>query len=313
MCQFEIKDCTHLILRVCSHEVSMFEKAKMEALRNISLTDVLIEASCTNDKNDKHKWHTSKGVLSVTGKKFFNWNTQTGGGGAIDLSIHLFDFDFKTTIKWLEDRFWIDSQPVKLLTPENQRPFKPPPRENNKLPQVIQYLHEVRCIPRDLLNKLISDGLLYGDRKGNAVFLLLGKGRKVVGAELRGTYQRRWLGMAKGSRKDLGAFYVKSPNPKLAVICESAIDAISLFAILNDGMVISTAGANSNPVWLTEFLAKTDYEIFCGFDSDKTGDYFADRMIHRHPRIRRLRPHQHDWNEVLKSRTSSASNPLPTD
>jgi hypothetical protein len=291
----------------------MFEKAKMEALRNISLTDVLVEAHSTKDKNDKHKWHTSKGVLSVTGQKFFNWNTQTGGGGAIDLSIHLFDFDVKTSVNWLEKRFSIVTQPVKFLPFENQRSFKPPPRENNKLPQVIQYLHQERCIPLDLLHSLISTGKLYGDRKGNAVFLLLGKEKKIVGAELRGTSKCRWLGMAKGSRKDLGAFYVKAPNPKMAVICESAIDAISLFAILNESMVISTAGVNSNPTWLTEFLVKRDYEIFCGFDSDETGDYFADRMIRLYPRIKRLRPQSHDWNEVLKSRVSFVSEPLPTE
>lgn len=313
MCQFEIKDRSHLIVRAWSHEILMFEKAKMDALRSIPLAEVLVEAHGIKDKNDKHKWHTAKGVLSVTGQTFFNWNTQTGGGGAIDLSIHLFDLDFKASVTWLEQRFSIVSQPIKLLSSENKRPFYVPPRENSKLAQVIRYLHEDRCIPLDLLNKLILEGTLYGDRKGNAVFLLLGKGRKIVGAELRGTSHHRWLGMAKGSRKDLGAFYVNSPNPKMAVICESAIDAISLFAMLNDGLAISTAGAISNPMWLTEFLAKRNYEVFCGFDSDEAGDYFADRMIHMHPRIRRLRPHQHDWNEVLKSKASSVSNPLPTD
>jgi hypothetical protein len=145
-----------------------------------------------------------------------------------------------------------------------------------------------------------SRGKLYADKKGNAVFLLLGKEKKVVGAELRGTIHSRWHGMASGSKKGLGAFYVKSRNTEKIVLCESAVDALSYFALHPDCMVASTSGANPNPAWLSFFMAK-GFEIYCGFDSDETGERAANKMLKLYPMVRRLRPIKHYWNEVLRS------------
>ena len=147
---------------------------------------------------------------------------------------------------------------------------------------------------------LIRSGKLYADKRSNAVFLLLGKEKKVVGAEIRGTNHSRWHGMASGSKKGLGAFYVKSQNTKKIVLCESAIDALSYFALHPDCMAASTSGANPNPAWLPLFIAK-GFEIYCGFDNDETGERAANKMIHLYPMVRRLRPTKHDWNDVLRS------------
>ena len=135
------------------------------------------------------------------------------------------------------------------------------------------------------------------------MFLLLGKEKSVVGAELRGTTNKRWHGMAPGSRKDLGCFYVKSPHINKVVICESAIDAISLFALHSDCLAMSTSGVNPNPVWFPKLINK-EFDMYCGFDSDEIGDTIANKMISLYPTVKRLRPHKHDWNEVLKSNLS---------
>jgi hypothetical protein len=172
------------------------------------------------------------------------------------------------------------------------------------LPHVIDYLRYDRYIPRELINVLVATGKLYADYRGNAVFLLPGKEKKVVGAELRGTGRVAgihfpWRGIAPGSRKHLGAFYVKSPKAKTMVICESAIDAISYFAIQPNCMAISTSGANPEPAWLVTFIRK-GYQVYCGFDADRTGDKAANRMNQLYPMVKRLRPYKKDWNEVLK-------------
>ena len=283
----------------------MFPRSRIDSLRSLSIIDVLVKANCKKDTNDSRKWRTSKGLISVTGQKFFNWNTQTGGGGAIDLSIHLFDFDFKSSLNWLEERFSRALIPREAHQPEIKRAFSQPPPEARNLPGIVRYLSKDRGIPLELVHALVSRGKIYADRRGNVVFPLLGKERKIVGAELRGSSQKRWIGMAKGSRKDLGMFFVTTQKPRRAIICESAIDAISAFVILPDCMAVSTSGANPRPAWLNEFLAERDYEIFCGFDSDEVGDSLGDRMISRHPRIKRLRPEKHDWNEILRSLCST--------
>ena len=57
------------------------------------------------DRYDKAKWHTAQGVISVTGCKFMNWDLGFGGGGAIDLVMHLMRLDFKETVKCLWNYF----------------------------------------------------------------------------------------------------------------------------------------------------------------------------------------------------------------
>ena len=61
--------------------------------------DVLeVEGSgAVRDQRDKSKWHTEQGPLSVSGAKFMNWHRRAGGGGAIDLMMHLADVDFRTS------------------------------------------------------------------------------------------------------------------------------------------------------------------------------------------------------------------------
>jgi len=64
----------------------------------------------------------------------------------------------------------------------------------------------------------------------------------------------------------------------------------------------STSGATPTPAWLKSF-SNNGYKIYCGFDSDKTGDKPAKKMIALHPTIRRLSPGKHDWNELLISKS----------
>jgi 5S rRNA maturation endonuclease (ribonuclease M5) len=281
-------------------------------VRNIALVEVLERTGSTGDKFDKNKWHTCRGIISLTGQKFMNWTMGIGGGGAIDLVIHMEQYDFKTAVLWLLDNFPPSSYtyPTSMATDTDintdiQTTPKPalrlPRKDDNKLPRIADYFRYKRCIPLSLINALIGSGKLYADHRGNAVFLLLGKEKKVVGAELRGTTHFHWHSMAPGSRKDLGAFYVKSPNPKKVVICESAIDAISCFTLTPNCIAISTSGANPNPLWLLHFINK-GLEIYCGFDSDDIGDRLAQKMIEIYPSVKRLTPDKHDWNDVLKAR-----------
>ena len=274
-------------------------KYQIELIRNIDLNLVLSRTEAKKDPHDRAKWHTCRGILSVTGPKFMNWSTGTGGGGAIDLFMHLYQCDFKTALAELCQNFSNIPQPNCMLS-QNIQKLSLPQRNDHHLPRIISYLRINRRIPIDLIHKLIASRSLYADQKANAVFLLLGKKKEIMGAEIRGTSPIRWIGMAKGSRKDIGCFYVKNPNSEKIILCESAIDAISFFAMNPHWLCVSTSGATPCPAWLPLFLAK-GFEIHCGFDADQTGDTIADKMISRYPSIKRLRPTQHDWNDQLRS------------
>jgi hypothetical protein len=284
---------------------STYQEIKILAncVRGIDLQRVLQSINARKDNADKKKWHTVRGVISVSGTKFMNWNTGTGGGGAIDLVIHLKQVDFKTAVRWLADTFPEHThKPAKMPVSFPAQPFQLPTRCEALLPRVKQYLIERRSLQPELIATLIRSGKLYADTRGNAVFLLLGKQGTVVGAELRGTTCRQWRGMAKGSKKDLGCFYHKNRNTKKMILCESAIDALSCFIFHPDCLTVSTSGVNPNPAWLQLFITH-QYEIFCGFDADDTGDLMAQKMMALYPAVKRLRPSKHDWNDLLKATT----------
>ena len=278
-------------------------KNKAQIVRQIDLKAILKQTGAIHDNFDKAKWHTRRGVISITGQKFMNWHQGLGGGGAIDLIIHLKAYDFKTAVSWLSENFSLCSPQMSKAA---QKPaLRLPTRDDHKLAQIANYLSYDRFVPAKLITSLINSAKLYADKRANAVFLLLGKEKRVVGAELRGTSKKRWLAMAPGSRKDLGCFYVKGSNTKKMVLCESAIDALSCFTMNQDVITLSTSGVTANPAWLTTFINK-GFEIYCGFDADETGDAFADKMTSLYPTVKRLRPIKHDWNDVLKSKSDKS-------
>jgi hypothetical protein len=273
---------------------------RLHQLRAIPLESVRAATGAQRDHHDKAKWHTAKGAISVTGMKFINWYQGRGGGGAIDLAMHLNGLDFKAAVDWLRRRFPLTDYSQSLLP---ARPLTLPPPDPSKLGTAKHYLVHHRGITSALIDSLVESGRLYADTRGNAVFLLLGKENRPAGAELRGTGFPRWRGMAPGSQKDLGYFSIVAPAPTKIVLCESAIDAMSCFLLHPSSLCVSTSGARPNPRWLPAFLSQ-GYPVYCGFDADSTGDTLAQQMIAFYPAVRRLRPPAHDWNDVLKNHST---------
>jgi hypothetical protein len=262
---------------------------------------VLERLGATLDPHDPTKWRTKQGILTVNGPKFMNWNQGVGGGGAIDLVMHLRQVGFGLALEWLEARFGglTAAQPQSI---PRVRHFTLPPPVPENWPRVQRYLIEERKLPGALLDPLVQSGSIYADARANAVFLLLDPKATPVGAELRGTTMSAWRGMAPGSRKDRGFFSVPSISLQALVLCESAIDAISCHALHPEYRCLSTSGAKPDPAWLAA-LVHQGQPIYCGFDADPTGDAMAQRMRQLHPSIQRLRPTAKDWNDLLRQQT----------
>jgi hypothetical protein len=277
------------------------------------LEDVLFLHGAVRDRHDKSKWHTDQGPLSVSGPKFMNWRRGQGGGGAIDLVMHLAGVDFRTAVAWLQQHLAAGTHAIGEPTahapgrdssvpiPERPGTLRLPVPNDRMLGRVRQYLTRRRSLDASLIEPLVQSGKLYADSRGNAVFLLTaGKANRPVGAELRGTGPHVWRGMAPGTRKDLGYFWIGVHGSREIVLCESAIDAISCFQMDPQRICISTSGVRADPPWLRGLLARS-YELYCGFDADGPGDAAAARMIALHPVVCRLRPPAHDWNDALTS------------
>jgi hypothetical protein len=273
-------------------------RARADRLRALPLSVVLAALEAVRDLHDPAKWHTERGVLSVSEPKFMNWCQGIGGGGAIDLVMHVRQVGFGQALEWLEQRF--GGLPLlQPTTPPQVQSLALPTSVVSNWPRVQRYLVEERNLPATMLQTLVPSGVIYADARANAVFLLLDTTGNPVGAELRGTTASTWRGMAPGSRKDRGYFCVSAPTSHAIVLCESAIDALSCHALHPGCRCLSTSGARPDPVWLPTLMAQ-GLPIYCGFDADPTGDAMAQRMHDLYPSIRRLRPAAKDWNDLLR-------------
>ena len=209
--------------------MNAWDRQRADRLRAVPLEQILRRCGGEPDRSDPRKWRTPAGILSVCGPKFMNWSRGVGGGGAIDLAIHLKSLGFREAVEWLARNFAdCGSSAARAQSPS---PLRLPLPDSENLERVIAYLALQRAIPMTAVEALIRSGALYADSRANAVFLLLGKDNRPVGAELRGTTGRPWRGMAPGSRKDLGFFAVGPELANTIVLCESAIDALSCFTL----------------------------------------------------------------------------------
>jgi hypothetical protein len=215
-----------------------FDHFPADRLRAVPLETVLTLRGARPDRHDRAKWHTERGPLSITGTKFFNWHQQQGGGGAIDLVMHLAGVAYRTARRWLETNAsaGLPTAALPAVDPSSGKPataWRPdalrlPQADPRWLARVHQYLTRRRGLDASLLEPLWESGQLYADGYANAVFVLVaGKAQRPVGAELRGTGLRVWRAMASGSNKDLGYFWIGGMAAREIVLCESAIDAIS--------------------------------------------------------------------------------------
>lgn len=295
-------------------------RRRADAVRSIPLEVVLTRWGSQPDQRDRSGWRTARGPLSVTGSKFFNWQQETGGGGAIDLLMHLSGWDVAAAVQWLEQHLGCGPASASSTTNSNSGNGSRPAGGNAKarqrgalrlpaanlanLQRVRRYLTQERGLAANILQPLIDAGKVSADQRGNAVFLMVaGKVQRPIGAELRGTGQRVWRGLAPGTRKDAGYFWIGGLASEKIVICESAIDAISCFQLHSAQpdaacTCISSAGVRPDPPWLRPLLVH-GYQIYCGFDDDEPGNAASRQMITCHPSIQRLRPPAHDWNDAL--------------
>lgn len=324
---------------------------RADAVRWLPLDAVLIQWGADRDRCNRSRWRTERGSVSITGSKFFNWHRNQGGGGAIDLVMHLSGWDVGDAVAWLEQHLGSRLSSVLSTSPRDSgrsscvdtksetyrasgssgpsssiattRSLRLPQPNRGNLGRVRRYLTEKRCLSASIIESLIESGKLYADDRGNGVFLMLaGRPNRPIGAELRGTGDRVWRGMASGSRKDAGFFWIGAPelvkstsnhatsnhstSSITIVLCESAIDAISCFQLhASEGtsrcISISTAGVRPDAPWLPVLLSR-GYKIYCGFDDDEAGNSSARQMINCHPSVKRLRPPAHDWNDAVKGR-----------
>jgi 5S rRNA maturation endonuclease (ribonuclease M5) len=289
-----------------------------DKVRDIPLEQVAYELGLDLDPKDKHKWQHENHIINITGSKFYDWQHLKGGGGAIDLVMHVNHCDFKQALAWLNDSVGegatLQATTYKtrdIIQTEQLRPFIAPTPDADKWLIVKTYLTRERKLPSSLVERMHQQGLVYADDKQNAVFIRRDLDEQTItGASLRGTAgdNNTFKGLAFGSKRNAGWFHFRqggqSSDPiQRAVLVESPIDAMS-FAVLDrtesrKTIYLSTDGAGDMPVGFLRQLPNKS--VIVAYDNDPPGNLMAQRVMEQLPNSVRRLPKATDWNEELKN------------
>ena len=223
---------------------------KTQQLRDLALEDVAWELGLNYDYE---RWKGHGHIINIDGPKFYDFSPeqQKGGGGAIDLVMHVNQCNLRQAVVWLHERFGesgaigaaiakAKTVAAEIIQLEPCDKFRLPVEDKTKWSSVCNYLTQKRGIPENFVEVLHNRGLVYADDQQNAVFVMrnLGELPQAIGAFMRGTRSENntFKGYEKGTKRREGWFYFHlggqptDPAERL-VLCKSPIDTIS-FAML---------------------------------------------------------------------------------
>jgi len=308
-------------------------KALVAQARQLDLRDTIQTLGGAQDRYDTHKWRVNDEHISINGERFYNHDRQSGGGGSIDLVMHVTGYTFRQAVAYLNHEAGPElavaaaaqhgarermAQGQEIVERGERAPFIQPQADEDRWPQVRAYLVEQRQLPAGLVDELHERGTIYADGRANAVFLRTNEEGQAVGASLRGTLPgSEFQGLAYGSRRDEGhfSFTIGTPERYSAPqyhITESPIDALSRAALIQragergEYVFLSNDGHGELPKRQIEEGLARQALVHCGFDNDAGGNTLWQQVKEAYPRaeaIVRERPPSgaKDWNDALRA------------
>jgi hypothetical protein len=294
---------------------------KTQQLRDLAVKDVAWELGLHHEEG---KWKGHGNIINIDGSKFYDFapDQQKGGGGAIDLVMHVNQCNFRQAVVWLHERFGeagveraaiahVKNRAADIIQTEPHPQFTPPVEDKANWSAVEHYLTQFRGIRSDCVQMLYNQGLVYADDKQNAVFVMRNLDGQRNGAFLRGTRgeNNSFKGYSKGTQRRDSWFYFHlggkaTDKTSTAILCKSPIDAISraMLEYLIRGDV---------PPERTVYMAIDDIKslplerlqkvpnILVAFGNDKSSDTAAQRVLELMPQSQIKKSQAHDWNQQL--------------
>jgi Plasmid recombination enzyme/Protein of unknown function (DUF3991)/Toprim-like len=321
----------HLENRVEELESENFYwKQQADQLRDLPLEDVAWHLGLDKADKGENRWKGLGQVININGSKWYDFTAEKGGGGAIDLVMHVTGCNFRSSLAWLCDRFGeegmlrasrakVEVQATKVVAEEPVPQFVPPLEDGSKWLSVKNYLTKARGLPENFVDGLHSKGWLYADEQQNAVFTMRelptgatsGDYETTTGAFLRGTRgdNNSFMGYASGTKRTQGWFYFNfggkaADEIEKVIICKSPLDAISCAAL-------SLAASSSMPQTRMMFLAVDSPKslpldflrdipaITVACDNDNVGRSTAKAIKELLPQTTVKQPKTSDWNTEL--------------
>lgn len=287
-------------------------KNDADKLRALSIDQVLKRVYGAELEAGSRDTHASRKYLLPDGREIAVspgkdgpdvWIEQGDKGqrGAINLVMHLDAMDYKSAVRLLQEHFdssaltteharVLVSQASKEINKIKETPVPAPAPDPTRWPAVKKWLHEVRGMPKKLIDMLHSKGLIYADSRANATFK-----RANGGAFQRGTGDAKFHRAIGGA--SCGPFVVNGSS-KTVVLVEAPLDAVAILATRPDATVIASGGDLLPPSALQQWIEKGD-AVEAGHDNDKRGEQQA-AIAKKELSAKRLQPPTgKDWSETV--------------
>lgn len=303
-------------------------------VREMPMTDVLTKLGLRPDKADPKQWidpGEKRFRITLKERQFYDHSAAKGGGGAIDLAMHVLGSDFKQAVAWLGGAVGApdaaravaahaveQSRAVVAEAQAERPPFALPAVETDR-DLVRGYLVGQRGLDAGLVDRLVDEGRIVTDERRNVGFVMHDEAGVPRGLELKGTDPARpFTGLAPGSTREatfrIGLDRERSGRPPRVVLTESAIDAMSYVQLHGGGgpcLVASTSGACPTLPDSLKKAVDAAPEVAVAFDNDGPGDNAAKRLLEAlrgwYRGIRkRLLPRAGDWNDDLRGKPAVA-------
>ena len=252
---------------------------QIEKARQTSLADFFIQNGYETERSRSELHVKGYGGLYVnieTNEWYcFSQADKHGGRNAINCLTDIIGMDFKTAVEALTGESLSHRDYLQISkAPSEKKELVLPERADN-MRKVFAYLCQTRMLDSKIVSDLAHEGLLYQDRRGNAVFLHKDENGKIVGAEIQGTNtEKRYKGVAAGTSDSL--FSVTIGIPTKAYIFESAIDLLSFRQLANqqkiqNSVLVSMAGLKPNSL---KTFSERGLQLFACVDNDEAGRNF---------------------------------------
>lgn len=176
------------------------------------------------------------------------------------------------------------------------------PEKNATYKNVYAYFCNTRKIDKSVVDEMIKRGILYQDKRGNAVFVRRDESGNIVGAEVHGTNTfKRYKGIV-GDGDNVVSFRIGEPNK--VYVFESAIDMMSFKELANqekiqNSLLVSMGGLKATAL---EEFQRTGMKIYSCVDNDEAGHKFTSEHNFSSCHKALEETGTKDWNELLKKK-----------
>jgi hypothetical protein len=284
----------------------------VDPLRSVSLEQVAAALCLESDDKPRPTWRHQGHQIRINGSQFYDWDeTQMkGGGGAIDLVMHVLRSDFKTAVAWLADRFGETAGQLagryhaQMLAEAAEKPEFAAPDKAPEQWAAVRADFVSQQLPGALIDQLHEQGLLYADARGAAIFLQ----RDLVTRSVTGAYRLSGDGSGGtmlGSDLTKGRFYwlrggVATDAVQQVVVGQTPIDVLAL-GLMEPMPKVRTMYLSADGVlplgYLRGFAAK---RVRVAMNRDALGERLVQESREGLPQVKQMQPEGVDWVENLR-------------